>query len=31
MRLSALVLVGSFGKPSLEGVEVERVELDGVE
>ena len=31
MRLSALVLIGSFGKPSLEGVEVERVELDGVE
>lgn len=31
MRLAALILIGSFGKPSLEGVEVERIELDGVE
>lgn len=31
MRLPALIFVGSFGESSLEGVEVEWVELDGIE
>jgi len=31
VRLPALILIGSLGESSLEGVEVKGVELDGIE